>query len=148
MKFYLLLSASMSVLLVVPTVARAEPSYIPENARQQLAEASHADVTYRVVFRKGDQVLGSPTVTGQFGREVQIEIANAMRVTVVAGEPDEEGQSLTSASMAIFKDNAWQPAKVMSMMATLSATPSFEYTVEGTSYRFVVMPRLIVPTAD
>ena len=148
MKSSMLLSAFTAVLLVVPTLAGAEPSHIRENPPQQLAEASHADVTYRVVFRKGDQVLGSPTVSGQFGREVQIEIANAMRLTVVAGEPNEEGQSLTSASMAIFKDNAWQPAKVMSMMATLSATPSFEYSVEGTPYRFVVMPRLIVPAAD
>lgn len=148
MKFSMLLSAFTSVLLLVPTLAGAEPSYIRESPLQQLAEASHADVTYRVVFRKGDQVLGSPTVSGQFGRKVQIEIANAMRVTVVAGDPDEEGLSLTSASMAIFKDDAWQPATVMSMMADLSATPSFEYTVEGTSYRFVVMPRLIVPADD
>jgi len=144
MKFYVLLSAFTCVSLIVPTLADAEPPHIREDPLQ----ASNADVTYQVVFQKGDQVLGSPTVSGQFGREVQIEIANAMRVTVVAGEPDEKGQSLTSASMAIFEDNAWQPAKVMSMTATLSATPSFEYSVEGTSYRFVVMPRLIVPAAD
>ncbi|MFW2341661.1 hypothetical protein [Brevundimonas sp.] len=148
MKFYVLLSTFTCVSLIVPTLADAEPPHIREDPVQQLAEASHADVTYQVVFQKGDQVLGSPTVSGQFGREVLIEIANTMRVTVVAGEPDEEGQSLASASMAIFEDDAWQPAKVMSMTATLSATPSFEYSVEGTSYRFVVMPRLIVPPAD
>lgn len=148
MKFYVLLSALTCVSLVVPTLADAEPPHMREDPLQQLVEARSPDVTYLVIFKRGDQVLGSPTVSGHFGREVQIEVANAMRVTLVAAEPDEDGQSLTSASMAIFQDNAWQPAKVMSMTATLSATPSFEYSVEGTSYRFVVMPRLIVPPAD
>ena len=31
------------------------------------------------------------------------------------------------------------------MQATLSATPSFEYSVAGTPYRFVIMPRLAAP---
>ena len=32
----------------------------------------------------------------------------------------------------------------MSMEAQLSMTPSFEYTVPDTTYRFVVMPRRII----
>lgn len=56
--------------------------------------------------------------------------------------PDQEGRSFTSAKMAIFQDNAWQPPKEMSM------TPSFEYTVPDAPYRFVVMPRKIVPAAN
>jgi hypothetical protein len=43
--------------------------------------------------------------------------------------PDQEGRSFTSAKMAVFRDNAWQPAKEMSMEAQQSMTPSFEYTV-------------------
>jgi len=61
--------------------------------------------------------------------------------------PDKEVRSFTSAKMAIFQDNAWQPAKEMSMDALLSLTPSFEYTVPETVYRFVVMPRRIVPVS-
>jgi hypothetical protein len=53
--------------------------------------------------------------------------------------PDQEGRSFTSAKMAIFQDNAWQPPKEMSMEAYLSMTPSFEYTVPDAPYRFVVM---------
>jgi hypothetical protein len=48
----------------------------------------------------------------------------------------------------VFRDYAWQPAKKMSMRSTLAFTPSFEHTVEGTPYRFVIRPRLIVPAAD
>jgi hypothetical protein len=58
--------------------------------------------------------------------------------------PDQEERSFTSAKMAIFRDNAWQPAKEMSMEAQLSMTPSFEYTVPDAPYRFVVMPRRIM----
>ena len=71
-----------------------------------------------------------------------------MRVTMVTEEPGQNGQSYTSAAMSLFQGDAWKPVKTISMNAVLSATPSFEYSVEGTPYRFVVMPRLIVPPAD
>jgi hypothetical protein len=67
---------------------------------------------------------------------------------VLATAPDQEGRSFTSAKMAIFQGNAWQPAKEMSMEAYLSMTPSFEYTVPDAPYRFVVMPRRIVPASQ
>jgi hypothetical protein len=62
--------------------------------------------------------------------------------------PNPEGRSVTSAKMAIFKDDAWQAAKEMSMEAYLSLTPSFEYTVPDAPYRFVVMARMIVPISS
>lgn len=106
------------------------------------------DVTFQVLFLKATEYLASPTVLGEFGREVRIEVPNEMRALVLAMEPDQEGRSFTSAKMSIFKDGAWQPAKEMTMQAHLSMTPSFEYSVEGTPYRFVVMPRLIVSAAS
>src|ERR1700744_1148659 len=106
------------------------------------------DVTFQVIFLKDGKYLASPTVLGEFGREVRIEVPNAMRALVLAMAPDQEGQSFTSAKMSIFQDDAWQPAKEMEMRAYLSMTPSFEYSVEGTPFRFVVMPRMIVPAAS
>ncbi len=148
MKPIMLLSVVTSVLLLAPASSGAEPSN-PGDSRPVLRSEArdHSDVAYRVIFRDGDQVLGNSMVGGLFGQEVQIEVSNAMRVTMVAARPDRNGLSVTSARMAIFKDNAWQPAKEMSMVADLSATPSFEYSVEGTTYRFVVMPRLVVPAS-
>ena len=140
MKSHLLLCAIASAMLVAPATA-GTVSLQPE-------VANHSDVTYRVIFRNGDQALGSPTVLGQFGQEVEVEISNLMRVTMVTERPDQAGLSHTSARMAIFRDNRWQPERRMSMDADLSATPSFEHTVEGTSYRFVIMPRLVAPVAD
>ena len=105
------------------------------------------DVVFTVIFKKDGKYLASPTVLGEFGRELCVEIPNDMRVLVLAMAPDQEGRSFTSAKMAIFRDNAWAEAKEMSMEAHLSMTPSFEYTVPETSYRFVVMPRRIVPVS-
>lgn len=102
------------------------------------------DVAYNILFLKDGKPLAARTVVGQFGREVRVEVADAMRVDVSAQAPDASARSLTSAKMAVFRDGAWQPAKVMTMSATLTMTPSFEYSVEGTPYRFVVMPRRIV----
>lgn len=106
------------------------------------------DVVYTVVFLKDGERLAAQTVVGRYGREVRVEIPNVMRVVVMAEAPDENSRSFTSAKMAVFKDGAWQAAKEMSMEATLSMTPSFEYSVEGTPYRFVVMPRSITPAAN
>ena len=106
------------------------------------------DVIYQVLFSVGDELLGSPTVAGQFGREVRAEIKGVMRVTMFTGERDQTGKYYTSATMQLFQGDAWQPAKEMSMKSDLKFTPSFEHTVEGTAYRFVVMPRLIVPPAQ
>jgi len=102
------------------------------------------DVVFTVIFRRDGEVLATPTVLGEFGRELCVEIPEVMRAQVLAMAPDQEGRSFTSAKMAIFQDNAWQPAKEMSMQAHLSMTPSFEYSVPGTPYRFVVMPRRII----
>jgi hypothetical protein len=106
------------------------------------------DVVFTVVFRKDGELLAAPTVLAEFGREVRVEVPNVMRALVLALAPNQEGRSFTSAKMSIFQDNAWQPPKEMSMEAYLSMTPSFEYSVKDTPYRFVVMPRRIVPAAS
>ena len=105
-------------------------------------------VAYKVLFLKDGVVLSAPTVVAAFGREARIEVSDLMRVEVSAQTPDENGRSFTTARMSVFKDGAWQAPKEMSMPATLTATPSFEYSVEGTPYRFVVMPRQIAPAAS
>lgn len=112
------------------------------------AEGRQADVVYIVLFLKDGAVLSAPTVAGQYGREVRVEVANLMRAELSAERPDADSQSLTTAKLAVFKDGVWQPPKIMSMKTTLTMTPSFEYSVEGTPYRFVVMPRKLVPAAD
>jgi hypothetical protein len=105
------------------------------------------DMVFTVIFRKDGELLAAPTVLGEFGRELWIEIPDVMRAQVLAMAPDQEGRSFTSAKMAIFRDNAWQPPEEMSMEAHLSMTPSFEYSVPGTPYRFVVMPRRVIPAS-
>jgi hypothetical protein len=42
------------------------------------------DVVYTVVFKKGENYLASPTVLGQFGKEVLVEVPNEMRALVLA----------------------------------------------------------------
>jgi hypothetical protein len=103
-----------------------------------------SDVVFTVIFRKDGEFLAAPTVLGEFGRELCVEVPDVMQAQVLAMAPDKDGRSFTSAKMAIFRDKARQPAKEMSMEAQLSMTPSFEYTVPDTPYRFVVMPRRII----
>jgi hypothetical protein len=127
--------------------AEAEVAVRARRFRSQ-ERAMRPDVTFQVILLKGGDYLAAPTVLGEFGQEVRIEVPDTMRAVVLAMEPDAEGRSITSAKMSIFQDGAWQPAKEMEMEAHLSWTPSFEYSVEGTPYRFVVMPRRIVPAAS
>ena len=106
------------------------------------------DVVYTVLFLKDGAVLAAPTVVGRFGQEVRVEVPDLMRVEVSAQAPDADSRSFTTARMSLSKDGAWQSPKVMSMQATLTMTPSFEYSVDGTPYRFVVMPRQVVAAAN
>lgn len=106
------------------------------------------DVVFTVIFKKHGKYLASPTVLGEFGREVRVEVPNEMRALVLALAPKEDGRSFTSAKLSIFISGAWQPPKEMTMEAFLSMTPSFEYTVPDSPYRFVVMQPLIVPAAN
>jgi hypothetical protein len=103
------------------------------------------DVVFTVIFRRDGELLAAPTVLGEFGSELYVEIPDLMSAQVLAMAPNHEGRSFTSAKMAICLDNVWQPAKEMSMEAHLSMTPSFEYTVPDAPYRFVVMPRRVLP---
>lgn len=111
------------------------------------ATSGPADVTYQVFFMVDGEILGAPTVAGQFGREVRVEMPEVMRVTLFTGDRGQDGKFRTSAVMQLFRDNAWQTVREVSMRSKLEFTPSFEYSVEGTPYRFVIMPRLIVPAA-
>jgi hypothetical protein len=102
------------------------------------------DVVFTVMFKKDGEFLAAPTILGEFGRELLIEIPELVRVQMLAMAPDQNGKSLTFAKMTIHVDGTWRPPKEMSMQADLSMMPSFEYTVPDAPYRFVVMPRKIV----
>jgi hypothetical protein len=79
--------------------------------------------------------------------EVCVEIPDLMGAQFLAMAPDQEGRSVASARLAILQSDASQGPEEMSMSAYLPMTPSFEPTAPDTPYRFVVMPRRIVPVA-
>ncbi len=147
MTFCVLIAAGvLAYLTSVPGPAERGPASHLQAAPVAAAPAA-ADVTYQVLFMVDGEILGAPTVAGRFGQEVQVEFSDLMRVTLFTGERGEDGKFYTSAVMRVFRDNAWQTVREVSMRSKLEFTPSFEHTVEGTPYRFVVMPRLIVPAA-
>ena len=100
-------------------------------------------VMFKVVLLNDGKVVASPSVVGEFGREVTVDLAQVMKVVAVASKPDSEGQSLAAVKLSLFEGGAMRPGKEMSMLADLSKSPSFEYSVPGTRYRFVVSPRQI-----
>ena len=100
-------------------------------------------VMFKVVLLNAGKVVASPSVVGEFGREVTVDLAQVMKVVAVASKPDSEGQSLAAVKLSLFERGAMQPGKEMSMLADLSKAPSFEYSVPGTRYRFVVQPRQV-----
>ena len=130
------LLAPLSAVLVIAAPAAA--------ASRAPKPASGPDVAYNILFLKEGKVLAARTVVGPFGHDIRVELPELMRVVVSARAPSIGDSSFTTAKMAVYAQGAWQPAKEMSMKADLSATPSFEYSVDGTPYRFVVMPRMIV----
>ncbi|APV52002.1 hypothetical protein BWI17_21430 [Betaproteobacteria bacterium GR16-43] len=107
------------------------------------ASADENGILFKVVLLKDGKVVASPSAVGEFGREVTVELAQTMKVVAVAATPNSEGHSLTAVKLSLFEGGAMQPGKEMSMLADLTKSPSFEYSVPGTPYRFVVMPRQV-----
>ena len=120
----------------------------PNDGAVAAVASTQPDLIYQVIFIEGENYLGSPVVAGRFGQEVRAEIPDRMRVTMFTAAPGPDGKAYTWVKMQLRQDGVWGPVEEMSMLATLSETPSFQNTVEGTDYRFVVMPRLIVPAAS
>ena len=147
------MAMSICVLLLAGLLAQQSVTHStkPDERGPQISTSSmpaaEPDVVYQVLFLRDGDYLASPTVAGQYGREVRVELPNAMRVVVSAEAPDNEGRSFATARMSLFTDGDWRDVRTMSMRAVLTATPSFEYSVDGTPYRFVVMMRKLVPAA-
>jgi beta-lactamase regulating signal transducer with metallopeptidase domain len=145
----LLLACVSTAAQLIPPELNVNVQYGASTGKSVSAvEREAPDVVFQVIFMKDGEYLASPTVVGKFGQEVRLEIPNVMRVSTFAEAPNHEGLSFTSARMAVYQNGTWQPAKEMTMQAHLSLTPSFEYSVPDTPYRFVVMPRRIVPAAN
>jgi hypothetical protein len=47
------------------------------------------DVVFTVILKKDEKYLASPTVLGEFGQEVRVEVPNVMRAWVLAMAPDQ-----------------------------------------------------------
>lgn len=126
----------------------AEPAKRPIGGQTAVStQVERPDIVYQVLFKVDGETVAAPTVAGQFGREVRVELPDRMRAVVFTTAPDQDGLSHTSAIMSVFEEGAWRIVKEMSMKAQLTITPSFELSVDGTPYRFVIMPRQIVPAA-
>jgi hypothetical protein len=99
-------------------------------------------VQFKVLLIRDGNVVSSPTVVGEFGKRVTVDLSQTMRVEAIAQAPEADGSSLTAVKLSLFENGVMGPAKEMSMRANLASTPSFEYSVPGTNARFVVVPRL------
>jgi hypothetical protein len=91
------------------------------------------EVVFQVFFLKDRAPLATPTVVGEFGRELCVEVPDAMRVLVSAQAPDPDGRSLTIAKMSLYRDVKWQLEQEMSMRPYLSMTPFEEHVVHHRS---------------
>lgn len=130
------------------TPSQAERELPPADTQAVSAQSVRPDMTYQVLFKIDDELVAAPTVLGQFGREVRVELPNRMQAVMSTTAPDDEGLSLTSAKLSVFENGSWRTVREMSMTTPMTSTPSFELSVDDTPYRFVVMPRRIVPAAD
>ena len=108
-----------------------------------VAVADQSGVQFEVVLMCDGKVVASPKVIAEFGQIVAIAQGDVMKFEGSASTPDGKGNSLTAVKLSLFENGHMGPPKEMSMLANLTLTPSFEYSVPGTNARFVVMPRLV-----
>ena len=107
------------------------------------AFAAADGVKFDVVLLKEGAIVAKPSAIAEFGHPVILELGQLMKVIAVADAPGDDGRSETSVKPYLFTDGQMKPVQEMSMRAQLKATPSFEYTVPGTTTKFIVMPRRV-----
>jgi hypothetical protein len=107
------------------------------------AFGDHSGVQFEILLMRDGKVVSSPKVIGEFGKTVALSQGQVMKFEGSASVPDGEGNSVTAVKLYLFENGEMGPPKEMSMLANLTLTPSFEYSVPGTNARFVVMPRLV-----
>jgi hypothetical protein len=107
------------------------------------AAADQGAVQFEVVLMRDGKVVTSPKVVAHFGQTAALAQIRVMKFEGSASAPDAEGNSLTAVKLYLFENGEMRPPQEMSMLANLTKTPSFEYSVPGTNARFVVMPRLV-----
>jgi hypothetical protein len=110
-------------------------------ALSTMASADQNGVAFRITLRENAFAVAKTTLTGEFGKELTVEVRQLMKVVAIASLPNSEGQSLITAKLSVFYNGAMQPPNEMSMLADLSKSPSFNYSVPGTGYNFIVTPR-------
>jgi hypothetical protein len=113
-----------------------------------VAVADQSGVQFEVVLMRDGKVVASPKVIAEFGQTVAVAQGEVMKFEGSASTPDGRGNSLTAVKLSLFENGHMGPPKEMSMLANLTLTPSFEYSVPGTNARFVVMPRLVKLSAS
>ncbi|MBL8518917.1 MAG: hypothetical protein JNM76_18300 [Betaproteobacteria bacterium] len=121
----------LQILAALLTVSLASPA----TARQDA-------VRFEVVVTQAGKLVAAPSMIVEFDKTGSVELSEVMRVEAKAARPGWDGLSETSVRVFVFESGALRPVKDMSMQADLSRTPSFEYTVPGTTTRFVIKPRL------
>ena len=104
--------------------------------------AGEQGVKFAILVTQAGKVFASPTLFGEFGKTVSVQQDGLMKVDARADRPARDGFAKTAVTLHVFENGAMKPVKDMSMRADLSRTPSFEYTVPGTTTRFVIRPRL------
>jgi hypothetical protein len=107
------------------------------------ALADQGAVQFEVVLMRDGKVVASPKVVGEFGQRVAIAQSDVMKFEGSATVPDRDGNSFTAVKLYLFEGGEMKPIQDMAMLANLTKTPSFEYSVPGTNARFVVMPRMV-----
>jgi hypothetical protein len=107
------------------------------------AFADQSGVLFEVVLLREGKVVASPKVLAEFGKTVAMAQGQVMKFEGTASAPDNEGNSFTAVKLSLFENGEMRQLREMSMLANLTKTPSFEYSVPGTNARFVVMPRLV-----
>ena len=100
-------------------------------------------VSFETTLIRGNKVVATPLMVGHFGQPMSVEISRTMRLEASADAPNAAGQAMTAVKLFLFVEGEMRPVREMSMLADLSSTPSFQYSVPNTDAKFTVKPRRV-----
>lgn len=97
-------------------------------------------VQFDFTISRGDHVVGSPRIVGNFGQPMSIKVSNAYRIEALAHSPNPAGLSMTEMTIELL-DGA-EPRRVpMSFLTKTDETTRLSYAVPNSETRVDIVQK-------
>ena len=97
-------------------------------------------VQFDFTITRGDRIVGTPRIVGNFGQPMSIQVSNRFRIEALAHSPNPAGLSMTEMTIELL-DGAERRRVPMSFLTKTDETTRLSYTVPNSETRVDIVQK-------